>query len=413
MPLEIVVPRQGWSMDEGVFVGWLKKDGDAVRAGEPLFTVESDKAAFDVEATDAGVLSIPAEAPAPGAVVKVGARLGYLLVAGEEPPGAVPPVAPTPRAASTAPAAPPPDATAAPVPAESVSLLPAESAPRAAAAAPLRASPRARRAAERLTVDLGTLTPSGRGGRIRERDVLAARPAATPRELPVTTLRRTIAERMMQSRRDTAPVTLTCRCDATQLVATRRVLKAAGVGVVPSYTDIVAKAVADVLPRHPLMAARWERDRIVLPEALHIGIAVDTEHGLLVPVVRDVARRSLLDVAARSRELIEAARARRIRPDDLQGGCFTLTNLGGFGIEAFTPIINPPETAVLGLGAILREPVVREDDTLGVRDQMTLSLTFDHRVVDGAPAARFLQDLCRRLESLGDAGSGDPDAAAS
>lgn len=161
------------------------------------------------------------------------------------------------------------------------------------------------------------------------------------------------------------------------------------------------------------MAARWERDRIVLPEALHIGIAVDTEHGLLVPVVRDVARRSLLDVAARSRELIEAARARRIRPDDLQGGCFTLTNLGGFGIEAFTPIINPPETAVLGLGAILREPVVREDDTLGVRDQMTLSLTFDHRVVDGAPAARFLQDLCRRLESFGEAGSGDPDAAAS
>jgi len=367
--------------------------------------VESDKAAFDVEATDAGVLSIPAEAPAAGAVVKVGALLGYLLAAGEAPPGAVPPVAPTPGAAPTAPVATPPEATALPVP--------AESAPRAAAAAPLRSSPRARRAAERLAVDLGTLTPSGRSGRIRECDVLAARPAAHGRELPVTVLRRTIAERMMQSRRDTAPVTLTCRCDATQLVTTRRVLKAAGVGAVPSYTDIVAKAVADVLPRHPLMAARWERDRIVLPEALHIGIAVDTEHGLLVPVVRDVARRSLLDVAARSRELIEAARARRIRPDDLQGGCFTLTNLGGFGIEAFTPIINPPETAVLGLGAILREPVVREDDTLGVRDQMTLSLTFDHRVVDGAPAARFLQDLCRRLESFGEAGSGDPDAAAS
>ncbi len=394
MPIEIVVPRQGWSMEEGTFVGWLKKEGETVRAGEPLFTLESDKAAFDVESIDDGVLSIPADAPKPGDVVKVGCLLGYLLAAGEGPPGAA-----KPAASAAAVVVEPTLRAGAP--------LPDDAAPKGSAPGQFPASPRARRAAAKKSVDLGTLRPTGKGGRIRERDVLAAlpapaatvRPAAPAREVPVTPLRRTIAERMMHSRTNTAPVTITCRCDATNLVALRRRLKSAGGKTVPSYTDIVAKVVAEVLQDHPVIAGRWENDRIVLPEAIHIGIAVDTEHGLLVPVVRDVAKLSLMDVARRSSELIEAARSRRIKPEDMQGGCFTLTNLGGFGVEAFTPIINHPETAVLGLGAILPEPAVLGDGQLGVRERMTLSLTFDHRVVDGAPAARFLQDLRKRIEN--------------
>ena len=410
MPIEIIVPRQGWSMEEGTFVGWLKKEGEAVKAGEPLFAVESDKAAFDVESIDNGVLSIPADAPKPGAVVKVGCLLGYLLTAGEAAPGAAKPAAsaavvvvePTLRAEAQ---------------------LPADSTLTGSAPEQSPASPRARRAAARKSVDLGTLRPTGNGGRIRERDVLAARPApaaaaavrpaAPAREVPVTPLRRTIAERMMHSRNNTAPVTITCRCDATNLVSLRRRLKSAGCTTVPSYTDIVAKVVADVLPSHPIIAGRWENDRIVLPEAKHIGVAVDTEYGLLVPVVRDVAKLSMLDVARRSSELIEAARLRRIKPEDMQGGCFTITNLGGFGVEAFTPIINHPETAVLGLGAILREPAVLGDGRIGVREQMTLSLTFDHRVVDGAPAARFLQALRQRIENAADGLSGGSEGAAS
>jgi len=204
---------------------------------------------------------------------------------------------------------------------------------------------------------------------------------------------------MMTSREKTAPVTLTCRCDATKLVALRNKFKlAADKSSVPSFTDIIAKVAAGALGQHPLLAARWEGDHILLPDAIHIGIAVDTEHGLLVPVVRDVTDLGVREIARRSRSLIEAARSRRLKAEDMQGGCFTLSNLGGFGIEAFTPIINYPETAVLGLGAIIREPVVMEDGQLGVREQFMLSLTFDHRIVDGAPAARFLQALREGIE---------------
>jgi pyruvate dehydrogenase E2 component (dihydrolipoamide acetyltransferase) len=270
------------------------------------------------------------------------------------------------------------------------------------------ASPRARRAAGERNVDLATLEPTGKGGRIRERDVLAAtgRAAAAPpadptlmREIPITAMRRTIATRMVNSLNNTAPVTITCRADATNLVGLRQQLKAIGTNaIVPAYTDIIAKLVASALRAHPILTARWDGDRFLLPEQIHIGIAVDTEAGLLVPVLRDVSASSLSDVARQSRRLVEAARAARLTAADMQGGCFTITNLGSFGIEAFTPIINYPETAILGLGAILREPVALQDGNLTSREQMTLSLTFDHRIVDGAPAARFLQTLRQRIE---------------
>jgi pyruvate/2-oxoglutarate dehydrogenase complex dihydrolipoamide acyltransferase (E2) component len=148
-----------------------------------------------------------------------------------------------------------------------------------------------------------------------------------------------------------------------------------------------------------MLASRWEKDEIFLPEVFNIGLAVDTEQGLLVPVIKDVGNLSLASLARKSRDLIEATRSRRVSPDDLRGGNFTITSLGSFDIESFTPIINFPETAVLGIGSIIREPVAGPSDSIVLRDMMRLSLTFDHRVVDGAPAARFLQEVRRGVES--------------
>lgn len=378
---------------------WLKRDGDAIKEGEPIFTLESDKAAQEVESTDGGVLHIAPDAPKPGDVVKVGHLLGYLLAEGETIPIATAPIVSAPR---------PPVEAAAPV--SSLSADPRAKPTVGPIGQETTASPRARRAARENHIDLTALRATGMGGRIRERDVLAAAPifhdamasktTKPMREVPITALRRTIAERMMTSLRNTAPVTLTCRCDATNLVALRQQLKALGTEiVVPSYNDIVVKLVATALRSHPMLAGRWDGERILVPEAIHIGVAVDTEHGLLVPVIRDVSELSLFEVARQSRTLIEATRTRILKSEDMQGGCFTLSNLGSFGIEAFTPIINYPETAVLGLGAIIREPAVLEDGHLGVREQMTLSLTFDHRVVDGASGARFLQTLRQAVEN--------------
>lgn len=384
MAIEITVPRLGWSMDEGTFSGWLKQNGEQVSAGEPLFALESDKVTMDVESLDDGILYLPPGAPEPGATVVVGQRLGFLLAPGE----------PAPEMTDAGQSGPPHKAALS----EPPEAVPAE-APTRDGRIPV--TPRARRLAAELGIDTALLQGSGRGGRIREVDVRAAGSRLAPevRAIPITTLRRTIAARMMESRQNTAPVTLTSRADATALVSLRNQWKlASAAGPAPSYTDILAKLVAIALEKHPALGGHWEADHIVLPSKAHIGIAVDTPEGLLVPVLRDVAAASLADLARRSRELIEAAHARRLRAEDLAGGIFTITNLGGFGIDAFTPIINFPETAVLGVGAIRKELVVLANGDLAVRDRMTLSLTFDHRVVDGALAARFLQALVRLIE---------------
>lgn len=385
MPINITLPRLGWSMEEGTFLEWLKMDGDFVTEGDPLFTLESDKATQEVEAIDSGILRIPLDSPKPGDIIKVGHLLGYLLAKGE----AMPTVHADDRV----------------IPAESMrkndssARIPSPTISRTRTSA----SPRAKRAANTRHVDLSTLQPTGRGGRIRERDVLAAcaQSTATPssmREVPITTMRRAIATRMVHSLNNTVPVTITCRCDASQLVTVREQLKAAGACPLPSYTDIIAKITASALVTHPMLTARWDAECLLVPKHIGIGIAVDTDAGLLVPVLRDVTNLPLTAIASQSRKLFEAARAGRLSTAEMQGGCFTITNLGSFGIEAFTPIINHPETAILGLGAIIREPVALEDGTLTIRQQMTLSLTFDHRILDGAPAARFLQTLRQSLE---------------
>jgi pyruvate dehydrogenase E2 component (dihydrolipoamide acetyltransferase) len=439
MPIEIIVPRSGWSMEEGTFAGWLKQPGEQVNVGDRVFALESDKAVEEAESMDAGVLWIPPDAPKTGDRVKVGQLLGYLLAAGEQPPESATGASVQERAARPAAAAPARSATPTRAPTELGSDIGGDAPPRDASAersaAPVAAvsaaavTPRARRAARERSVDLSSVTGTGRGGRIRERDVpgkdedngTRKPPAAEPRPEParreaapvasasslaITPVRRTIAERMLRSLAETAPVTLTTRAEASQLVSMRSqlkaVLKAPGSDpgtLVPSYTEIIIKLVAKALRRHPLLAGRWEIDRIVLPSAMNIGISVDTEEGLVVPVLRDVENLALPELTRRARELVDAARLRRVKGDDLLGGVFTVTSLGSYGIDAFTPIINYPQTAILGVGAIRKEAGVTPQGQFCAREIISLSLTFDHRIVDGAPAAAFLQTLCEGIQS--------------
>ena len=408
MPTAITLPRLGWSMEEGVFIEWLKRDGESVKSGDALFTIESDKAAQEVEAIDAGTLHVPANGPQRGDKIKVGAAIGYLLADGETSEAV---------RGSITPAAAVEDQSARQTASESggkkqgkplpladvVETERKQGAPLASPAAP--ASPRARRAAREKGVSLEHVSPSGMSGRIRERDVLKVwneRSADSENWEVIETqsMRRTIADRMVRSLNSTAPVTIHRRCDAVELVNLRNQLKqAAEHAEGPSFNDILMKIVAGALRRHPMLAARWVSDQIQIPKALHIGFAVDSEHGLFVPVIRDVLQLSLREVTSASRVLIEAARAGDLKQEQMQDGCFTMTSLGSFGVESFTPIINHPQTAILGVGAIRREAVAMEDGTLANRHQLTLSLTFDHRIVDGAPAARFLQNVCERIEN--------------
>lgn len=402
MPIEIQLPRLGWSMEEGTLVAWLKEDGDYIKQGEPLFTIEGDKAAQDVEATDSGFLRLAPDAPKEGETVQVGRILGWLLAEAET-------ASPAHAEASEKLTAADSENTQM-SPAEPGISTPTEPGGNASPSAGLPesagdsvpASPRARRAARQHHVDLSKLSPTGQGGRIRERDVLAAA-AATPsasgfKKVPLTPQRRTIAARLMHSRQTTVPVTITGRCDATQLVTLRAQLKATGSSLVPSFTDILLKLTAAALRQHPMLAATWAEDHLLLPEFIHLGLAVDAGAGLLVPVIRDVESSSLMQIATQSQKLIAAARAGQLAAADMQGACFTLTNLGGLGVEAFTPVINPPESAILGIGAIVREAVPLDDGRCTARDRFTLSLTFDHRVNDGAAAARFLQTLRHLIE---------------
>ena len=394
MPNNITLPRLGWSMEEGKFLAWLKKDGDFIKEGDPLFTLESDKAAQEVEAIDSGLLHIAPNGPKPGDVIKVGHVLGYLLAEGESAPVANHSATKS-KELSEAHQSAQKNLLHSPAPI----LLPTE------ARTETPASPRARRAAKQKQVDISTLSPTGKGGRIRERDVLAAAtaiPTAGMRQVPLTQMRRIIAARLMHSRQTTVPVTITGRCDATALLALRKQLKSMGekadLAVIPPINDILVKLAAAALRQHPMLAATWAEDHLLLPESIHLGIAVDTEAGLLVPVIRDVGTSTLTQIAAQSQKLIAAARSGQLAAADMQGACFTLSNLGSFGVEAFTPVINPPESAILGIGAIVREAVPLDDGTFTARDRLTLSLTFDHRVNDGAAAARFLQTLRQLIE---------------
>jgi len=420
MAIQITLPRQGWSMEEAAFVEWLKNDGDEVSAGESVFSVETDKAVQEIESLDAGILRLTPNSPKEGDTVKVGDVFGYLVAEGEATPSDAVAPAPVSEPGDLS------DTVQGPPAAERrpprIERSPGgRGATRAdqAASTGRPVSPRAARRAVQEGVDLRAVQGTGKGGRIRESDVVAAlkgkptpiapptpspAPPAVPpipgRDEKVTTLRRTVAERMHRSKTITAPVTLTTRVDAGTLVRLREEMKAEAEGkAVPAYGDIIMREVAQALVEHPALNARWEENNTRFPDSVNIGFAVDTEAGLMVPVVCDAPKLSLEELADLTRDLAARAKARSLSTEEMSGGTFTITNLGMAGIDAFTPIINWPECAVLGIGRITQEPVV-ESGHVVVGHRLWLSLTFDHRIVDGAPAARFLAALRTGIETM-------------
>lgn len=433
MATQVTLPRLSPGMNEASVARWLKKPGDHVRQGEALFEVETEKVQTEVASPGEGVLSILIPE---GKTVPIGTPLAVLAAPGEkvEEAGAAPPAAePAPAAApaaepapAAAPAAQPasqPAAPAAPPPPAAAPQPPAPG-PRPPTPDPehrLVASPAARRLARELGVDLSLIgRGSGPGGRLIERDVqraseagvaapapAAVQPAAAPapaaagaRTIPLQGIRRTIAERMLQSQNSNATVTLTLEVDMQEATSLRQQLvgeweKTQGVRI--SFTDVIVKAVAKALTEHPRLNASLQGDQIVEHAEVHVGVAVALENGLIVPVLRNADRKSLLDLGRETKDLAERARAGRLGAQDITGGTFTVTNLGTTGVDAFTPIINPPECAILGVGKIAPRPVVRDGEVV-VRPTMWLSLTFDHRVVDGHPAGLFLRRVQEILE---------------
>jgi pyruvate dehydrogenase E2 component (dihydrolipoamide acetyltransferase) len=441
MATEVLVPPLGQTVDTVVLVTWYKNEGERVAQGDPLFAIETDKATLDVEAPASGVLrQVTAQ---PGDVVKALNAIALIAAPDEAMAGKViaaqPPAPPGPRGDPSWPASAGREAgTGSPqlrsgrifisprarrlaeehnIP---LTALPATGPEGAIIERDVHAyldvqavpaiTPVARRMAEEAGLDWHSLPGSGPGGRIIRDDVAqalqmaqavseAAPPPTADNEvieaIPLHSVRAIIAERMARSVTTTAHVTLTAEADATALVELRRQLIRDGVSV--SYNDLFLYILGRALREHPQLNASLEGDSIKLWRRIHIGLAVDTDRGLLVPVVRDVNRKGLIELGHATQALIERAQAGQCTPDELRGGTFTLTNLGMFGIDAFTPIINLPECAILGVGRIKRRPVMIEDQVVG-RQMVWLSLTFDHRLVDGGPAARFLQRVVQLVE---------------
>ena len=385
MPVDVIMPKFGLTMQEGRIQEWFKAEGDPVAVGDKLLEVETEKVLYEVEATVAGTLARimhPVEAVVPCTGV-----VAVIALPGEDPAAVAAATADRPRAA--------PPAAAQPTSAASgAAASPAPS----AAAHPT--TPAARKLAKERGVNLARLTGTGPGGRITREDVeaaLAAGPAAAPAAgggEPLRGMRKTIAERMLASLRTTAQLTITTEADAGAMVAQRQRLQAE---FPLTYTDLLVAAVARALREHPRLNATSDGDAVRVHDAVHVGVAIALDDGLVVGVIRDADRLPLHAVASAARALAERARAGTLGIDDVTGGTFTISNLGAYGVDAFTPILHPPQVAILGVGRVAEKPVVR-DGQIVVRPTMVLSLTFDHRIVDGAPAARFLQ---RVVELLG------------
>ena len=374
MAVKVIMPKLGMAMTEGTVVKWLKPDGARVEKGERIAVVMSKKITYEVEAPASGILR---HAAAEKEVKAVGEVIAYIAEPGEVIPEL-----------EKVPAAPP------------VAEVPAE----APAPKEILATPAAKRLAKEHGVDLSQVKGTGPGGRITEKDVMAfveARKAPPPpprppaKVIPFIGMRQAIAERMTQSLQTMAQVTITTEIDATELVRMREQLKGE---FDLTYTDMVVKAAAIALKKHPLLNSTLIGDEIHLLDEVHIGVAVALEGGLIVPVVRDADKKSLKEIAAETRRLAEGARAGTLTVDEVTGSTFTVTNLGMYGVDVFTPIINPPEVAILGVGRIVEKPSFQQGQIVP-RAMMHLSLTFDHRIVDGAPAAEFLRTVKELLEN--------------
>jgi len=427
MITEVILPKLGQTMEEGTIVEWFKKEGDAVRRGDSLFSIESDKATLEVEATGRGFLRkilVPAGETRPVmTVVALMTRTADEPLEGLEVQGLEKKASASEPATGRIFASPRARKTAA---GQGVDLAQVtgsgpggriverdvlaflRSQPPQPAEDRIKATPVALKAADAIGLEIATVTGTGVSGRIMQADVEAAA-AATERpaveSLPLSGVRRVIAERMAASARETARVTLISEVDATEMVRAREQIRAAVAGqwgFAPGYNDLLGVIVARALSEHPYMNARLSQDGAAIERlpAVNLGLAVDTERGLLVPVIRDADRKGLRVFGTEFRALVERARQGKSLPDDLSGGTFTLTNLGMYEVDAFTPVINLPEAAILGVGRIKKQLVVTGDlSGLAVRQMLTLSLVFDHRLVDGTPAARFLQRIKQLVEN--------------
>jgi pyruvate dehydrogenase E2 component (dihydrolipoamide acetyltransferase) len=432
------MPKLGLTMTEATLVEWLKAEGAWVEKGETLFVFESEKSTLEIEAPASGTLQILVPAgetvPVRTPIARLGREAGFPARGSgiPDPETDCPPEAQVPvhatrtthkagrtaDLASRTPASPKARALAQrlDISLEGITgtgargMVVAADVRGASSLLPLgeettvQASPVARRLADRAGLDLSSVAGTGPGGRIMRQDVEQAllpgqEVAAFDEALdiqPLVGLRAIVAERLAASWQERPHVTLTTEADATNLISARQQAMAE-TGAKIAYDAFLVALVARALSEHPDLNVRLTERGIERLDRVNVGVAVDTERGLMVPVVRDAAAMSLLQVQRTLSKLVERARSGRSLPDDLTGGTFTITNLGMFEIDAFTPIINPPESAILGVGRIVAKPV-SVDRQVVVRDMMTLSLSFDHRLVDGAPAARYLQRLKRLVE---------------
>ncbi len=423
MAIPIQMPKLSDTMEEGLILKWLKREGDRVQPGEVLAEVETDKANMELEAFDEGtLLKILVEA---GQRVPVGAPIAVLGEPGEDISGILAELSVALAAKAKEAEKSPETGTAEKVEVSvagvSAELAPAEEVKVAAAPGKVKASPLARKLALEHGLDLRGVQGSGPEGRIVKRDVealLAQRGAAetttTPEgslqpasqpvaatedyeDIPLSMMREAVAKRMVQSKAPVPHFYLTVEVDMDALVELRESLKDVG-DVKISYNDIIVKAVALNLRRHPEVNASFQGNVIRRYKRVHVGVAVAVEEGLITPVVRDCDGKSLGQIARELRELSERARQRKLRPEEYTGATFTVSNLGMYGIEAFSAVINPPEGAILAVGAIVEKPVVKEGAiVVGHRARLTLSC--DHRVIDGATGAQFLMDLKQMLEN--------------
>ncbi|MBL6619008.1 MAG: pyruvate dehydrogenase complex dihydrolipoamide acetyltransferase [Flavobacteriales bacterium] len=408
---EIVrMPKLSDTMTEGVVAEWHKKVGDQVESGEVLAEIETDKATMEFESFQDGVLlHIGVDKGATAAVDSILAILGE---AGEDVSGLLAAevedsAAAAPSEANAAPTpvpAPAPAPTPAPAPVAVAAPAPAPAAPAPSSSGRVKASPLAARLAAERGIDLGRVQGSGEGGRIVKRDIEAYVPAPAAGfgavessvDTPVTQMRKTIARRLAESKFTAPHFYLKLSVDMGAAVEARKAINAEE-GVKVSFNDMVVKAVSLALKKHPAVNSAWMDTHIRTNDHVHIGVAVAVEDGLLVPVVRHADRKSLTEIGAEVKDYAGKAREKKLQPSDWEGNTFTISNLGMFGIEDFTAIINPPDACILAVGGISDVPVVRDGQVVPGKI-MKLTLSCDHRVVDGATGAAFLQEVKSLLE---------------
>ena len=422
MPKEIRLPQLGQTMEEGTVVNCLVKVGDQVNRGDVIFEIETDKATLEMESPAAGFVkhilaqidqTLPINAP--------------MMVLGDEDENVPQSFVDSLLGVESAPAA----AEAAPAAAAAPAAQPTPAAPEPPRpTGRIMASPRAKRLAAELGVDLATVAGTGPVGKITEVDIRraaegkaapaaapapapAAKPAPKPTAptpkpaptvpaaqaalgttVPVNRLQRITAERMLKSKQEIPCFYLTVKVDVTALVARRTQINAAG-DVKVSYNDFIMKAVATALEKFPLMTGQLAGDAIKLADAIHVGLAISVPDGLVAPLVKDVNKKDLKQVARDSQALVERARADKLDLSDLEGGCITVSNLGAFGIESFIPIVVPGQCTILGIGQIA-DTCVPDNGNILVRKLMNMTLSVDHKVANGAYAAQFL-DYTRKL----------------